>query len=200
MYKAKGKFIRNHSALNSVRFNKNVFNSQKIEQSHLEKKLKQCFLIPKVLSNKTKNGGQLFQKEKNQEISDKDKIQMHKSFYESFRIVNPNGMDLKKLDNIVKENKVNNEKIKAEYEELIDFDELINAGEDFSSQIIMEEKYNHDFLVADKFLMGILKNIWGGQSVSYKENNLFFLKDYKNGSILFKFKLMDNLFILKNFH
>ena len=162
------KTIRNHSALNFVHFHKNIYESPINDDSLLENKIKKSFLPENIhafqnISHKKKS--HLQENDKNG-ISEKDKIKIHKTFYESFRLINPNGMERNtiyketsnNLDKILN-NSENNNEIKAIKEEELDNFDFYG---DFTSKLNDEkfEKYSYAPLIKNYSLVLLLKKVF----------------------------------------
>lgn len=165
----RNKLIRNHSALTKVHFSQGNRLSQ---NSHLllEKKLKNCFLPEKIspllLSNPNFMPNQSDNKFTTNETT---KLERHKAFYESFRIVQPKGLKIKQVN----EKKYIEKPVLLEEstnEKQSSLKEEFNEKYEFSIREENEQKYEYADIFGDNHILKLLKNCFFGIKKNYNQN------------------------------
>jgi len=166
--------------LNFIRFHKDFYNSGLNEDSLLENKLKRSFLQEKIHRNTelTINKKNILQEPEKNQPSEQDKRKIHESFYESFRIISPQGLRVKSaiIENRNGVEKKRKDSKKESEEEFIKSCNLHNdeCFEDFTSKINEEQikKYSFDALIEDDSLIRLLKQMFESDDIS-KYSNYF---------------------------
>ena len=182
--------------MNSVRFNKDFGDQRNNDSLNLEIKLKRSFL------NENEHGNSARQKipKKIREldkskVTDYDKIKINESFYESLRIVSPNGaikglnFENKKYDQIIEtsQNHIKNEEIKETDSENV---EIPQNGEDFTNEIDkINKKCDYASLINDDQILKLLKEIFTNPAENkYQKSFNSFMVDKQIGVLLLIFK------------
>lgn len=170
--------------MNSLRFNRN-FNDSPDESCNLETKIKRSFLNEKYHGSSAKQKTTKNYENEKGKVTEFDKLKIHESFYESFRIVKPKGITVKSLnleqlqEETKKEalfwEKQNGNENKNEKEIRNTDNEGFENEDDFETFTKkMEEndkKYDYASLVNDEEVIKLLKQIVKHQESKYQSNN-----------------------------
>lgn len=169
----------------------NSFAKSTHSQTLLEKKLKQCFLPEKITPLLLSNFKMIEESDNKFTTNEKIKLERHKAFYESFRIVQPKGLKIKEVN----EKKYREKQIlledSANEKQSCSAKEEFNENDEFSIKEENEQKYEYADIFSDANILKLLKNCFFGIK-NYNQNG-FILNIMSQKNNMQGFYLINNI-------